>query len=82
MAALVARNLLVWLWDDSCICSILCKTNAVTMRSLVSFANYLQVQYDGTSPTGDVAGDHGRRQGVGRWSLAAAAGWLSLGLAW
>jgi hypothetical protein len=42
-----------------------------------------QVQYDGASPPGDVAGEQGQRQGVGagRWKLATAAGWLTLALA-
>jgi len=39
------------------------------------------VAYDGTLPPGDVAGEPGQRQGVGRWKLATAAGWLTLGLA-
>lgn len=42
----------------------------------------MQVAYDGTSPPGDVAGETGQQQGVGRWKLATAAGWLTLGVAW
>ena len=72
---------------DSCVLrrcpySLPCPAPCALSDCVSCVFDMMQVAYDGTSPPGDVAGEPGQRHGVGRWKLATAAGWLTLGVAW